>query len=178
MPFWGVCYLGDVSELGLGLVFFSSVVYVYLLYLFFCTLFIFDVIEFKTLSSLKNFGKLSVVAVTFVLFLLSVAGIPPLAGFVSKFLMFNFLYLSQFFYFIFLFSFVNFFTMYFYLQCLRFTVAKSQLNVFIICGFRVWLNKITVTGVVILNLFNFFSILLSIDLFFWFFNLILQKCVF
>lgn len=150
----------------------------YLLYTFFCVLFLFNVAEFKTLNSLKNFGKLNIATITTIMMLLSVAGIPPLAGFVGKFLILNFLLFQQFLYYVFLFSFVNFFTLYFYLQCLRFLVAREQNNVFVVVNKRAFLNKSILTIIVLLNLFNFFGILFFTDLFFWFFCLVLQKHTF
>jgi len=159
-------HVDTVNEFGLGLVFFNAGVYVYLLYTFFCILLLFNVAEFKTLNSLKNFGKLNVATITIIMVLLSVAGIPPLAGFVGKFLLLNFLFFKQFFYFAFIFSFVNFFTLYFYLQCLRFLIAKDQSNVFVLINMRAFLNTVTVTVVVLLNLFNFFGILFFVDVFF------------
>lgn len=178
MSSFTTCYLGTISEFGLCLVFFNVYVYVYLLYTFFCVLFLFNVAEFKALNSLKNFGKLNIATITTIMMLLSVGGIPPLAGFVGKFLILNFLLFKQFFYFIFLFSFVNFFTLYFYLQCLRFLVAKEQTNVFILMHKRAFLNKVILIVIVVLNLFNFFGILFFVDLFFWFFCLVLQRHVF
>jgi len=171
-------YFDLVNEFGLCLVFFNSWIYVYLLYTFFCILFLFDIKKMKTLNSLKNFGKLNIVTITIVMVLLSIAGIPPLAGFVSKFLLLNFLLFRQFFYFIILFSVVNFFALYFYLQCLRFLISKNQTNVFILKNKRVYLNTTIITILVLLNLFNFFGILFLGDVLYWFFVLILQKHIF
>ena len=159
-------YFDITSEFGLSLVFFNACVYVYLLYTFFCVLLLFNITEFKTLNSLKNLGKLNVATITTIMVLLSVAGIPPLAGFVGKFLILNFLLFKQFFYFVVLFSLVNFFTLYFYLQCLRFLIARSQTNIFILLNTRAFLNKVVVTLLVLLSLFNFFGILFFSDVFF------------
>ena len=51
-----------------------------------------------------------------VLTILSMSGLPPLMGFVGKFLIFNFLFLSQKYIYILVFSLLNFFSIYFYIQ--------------------------------------------------------------
>ena len=69
------------------------------------------------------------------------AGIPPLMGFVGKFLLFNFLFLSQKYIYIIVFSSLNFFSIYFYIQNLRFLVSKTQSMYFLVAGFYVFFNK-------------------------------------
>jgi len=70
-------------------------IYVYLLYLFFSLLFLLDVRKIKTINSLKVFSRYNFISMTIVLVFLSMSGIPPLVGFVGKFLIFNFLFLTQ-----------------------------------------------------------------------------------
>lgn len=103
------------------------------------------------------------------------AGIPPLAGFVGKFLLFNFLFFMQKYFIIFLFSFLNFFSIYFYIQNLRFIISKTQPNYFLIGGFYVYFNKNLINLIVLLNLFNFFSILYFEDMLYFVLNVFYYK---
>ena len=91
-------------------------IYVYILYLFFSVLFLYDVKKLKTLNSLKVLNKYNFISISVVLIFLSMSGIPPLAGFIGKFLLFNFLFFSQKYIYILVFSFLNFFSIYFYIQ--------------------------------------------------------------
>lgn len=168
-------YFNIVPEFGLSLIFFNAYIYVYLLYTFFCIIFLFNFSGFKTLNFLKSFGKLNTVTITIIMVLLSIAGVPPLSGFVGKFLIFNYLFFQQFYSYVVIFSFANFFALYFYLQCLRFMVSKDQVNIFLIFKNRVFLNKSIIVLLIILNIFNFFGILFLEDLLYWFFNLTLCK---
>jgi len=103
------------------------------------------------------------------------SGIPPLIGFVGKFLLFNFLFLTQKYIFLFGFSILNFFSIYFYVQNLRFLVSKSQANFFLICGYYVLFNKTIINILVILNVFNFFSIIYVEDVLYMVINIFLYK---
>jgi NADH-quinone oxidoreductase subunit N len=138
-------------------------------------LFLFDTKQIKSLSNLKVFNRINFISVTVVLSLLSMSGIPPLAGFVGKFLLFNYLFLNQKYFFIFLFSFLNFFSIYFYIQNLRFIISKTQSNFFLFNGYYVFFNTGLINIIVLLNMFNFLSILYFEDLLYYFLNLFLYK---
>lgn len=103
------------------------------------------------------------------------AGIPPLMGFVGKFLLFNFLFLSQKYIYIFIFSILNFFSIYFYIQNLRFIISKTQPSYFIVGGFYVFFNKDLLNILVLLNVLNFFSILYFEDILYLFLNVVSFK---
>jgi NADH:ubiquinone oxidoreductase subunit 2 (subunit N) len=103
------------------------------------------------------------------------SGIPPLAGFIGKFLIFNFLFVSQRYIFIFIFSTLNFFSIYFYIQNLRFLISKAQCNLFLIGGFYAFLNKALLNILVLLNLLNFFGILYFEDMLYLFINVVTYK---
>lgn len=112
----------------MSIIYMNIYIYVFILYLFFSVLFIFDVKKLKTLNNLKVLNRYNFFSITVVLTFLSMSGIPPLAGFVGKFLLFNFLFFSQKYIFIVFFSFLNFFSIYFYIQNLRFLISKTQQN--------------------------------------------------
>lgn len=140
-------------------------------------LFLYDIKKLKTLTSLKVLNKYSFISLTTVLLFLSMSGIPPLAGFVGKFLMFNFLFFSQNYIYVSLFSLLNFFSIYFYVQNLRFMVSKTQVNFFLISGFNVFYSKNLINILVFLNLLNFFSIIYIEDLFYILLNIFLYKFI-
>jgi NADH:ubiquinone oxidoreductase subunit 2 (subunit N) len=103
------------------------------------------------------------------------SGIPPLAGFVGKFLLFNFLFFTQKYLVIILFSLLNFFSIYFYLQNLRFLISKTQPNYFLINGYYVYFNKGLINLIVFLNLFNFLNIFYFEDVLYFFLNIFFFK---
>jgi len=90
--------------------------------------------------------------------LLSLAGMPPLLGFVGKFLLLIFLaYKNQFLLFI-VFSLINLFMIYFYIQNLRFLVSKSSSHTINVRGFFAVIDLRLVNLVIVLNFFNVFGI--------------------
>ncbi len=150
-------------------------IYIYILYIFFSLLFLYDLKKIKTLNNLKVLNRYNFVSLTTVLIFLSMAGIPPLMGFVGKFLLFNFLFLSQKYIYIFVFSVLNFFSIYFYIQNLRFLISKTQPSYFLIGGFYVFFNKGLLNILVLLNVLNFFSILYFEDILYFFLNVVAFK---
>lgn len=158
-----------------SIIYLNIFIYILLLYLFFSLLFLFDIKQIKSLNNLKVFSRIGFISITTILSLLSMSGIPPLAGFVGKFLLFNYLFLGQKYFFIFLFSFLNFFSIYFYIQNLRFLISKTQSNFFLINGYYVFFNVGLINIIVFLNFFNFLGILYLEDLLYYFLNLFLYK---
>ena len=114
-------------------------------------------------------------SLTTVLIFLSMSGIPPLLGFVGKFLIFNFLFFTQKYIYIIIFSVLNFFSIYFYIQNLRFMISKTQVNFFLVGGFYAYFSKNLINILVFLNILNFFSIIYFEDVFYFFINLLLYK---
>ena len=77
--------------------------------------------DLKILNS-SNFFLL-----TIIFLFLSLAGIPPLVGFIGKFLMLILFFNQNYFLFIILFFLLNLFMIYFYIQNLRFLWRKTKL---------------------------------------------------
>ncbi len=163
---------------GYSILYMSIYTYIFLLYLFFSLLFLFDLKKIKTISSLKIFYKHSFLSTTIVLVFLSMSGIPPLAGFVGKFLIFNFLFLTQKYIYVIFFSILNFFSIYFYIQNLRFLVSKTQHNFFIVNCYYVFFNKNLINLLVLLNFWNYFGILYFEDALYFFIFILTFKTIF
>ena len=170
-----LCVLNNNVSSGVAIIYLNIYIYIFILYLFFCLLFLYDIKKIKTLSDLKIFNKYNFVCISTVLVILSLAGIPPLMGFVGKFLLFIFLFFSQKYNYIILFSLLNFFSIYFYTQNLRFLISKTQGNFFLVDGFYIFFNVGLINIIVILNLFNFFGILFAEDLYYYLLNVIFFK---
>ena len=150
----------------LGVVYLNIVLYVCLLFLFFSLLFIFDLKKLKTINGLKFLSKQIFFSITTLLLFLSISGIPPLSGFAGKFLLLNFMFFLQKKTIILLFSTLNFFSIYFYAQNIRFLVSKFFSNFFLIDGYYFVINKKIINILVILNFLNFFIIVYLVDVFY------------
>lgn len=159
----------------ISIIYMNIYIYTYIIYIFFSLLFLYDFKKIKTLNNLKILYRYNFVSLTTVFFFLSVSGIPPLMGFVGKFLLLNFLFFSQKYFYIIIFSLLNFFSLFFYVQNFRFLVSKTQTNYFLINGFYVFLNKNLINILVFLNYLNIFSILYLEDILYFFLNMVFFK---
>jgi len=138
----------------LSLLLFNVIVYIFMLMNIFLLLFLFDLRYLKTLNELKFLNNTSFLTVYLVLLFLSFAGTPPLLGFVSKFLIFIFILYKQNIFIFFIFLLLNFFSMYFYLQNLRFIVSKNITNKLIYKNNNIF----NVNIIYLFNIFNFFNL--------------------
>lgn len=143
------------NEYNLSILLFNIFSYIFILMNIFLLFFLFDLKYIKTLNDLKFFGNLPLITTFIVILLLSFAGIPPLLGFISKFLIFIFIITKNNYLFLFLFIFSNMFIIYFYIQNLRFVVSKNISNKFFIYNNSIDLNK---NLILIFNLFNYLNI--------------------
>ena len=129
-----------VVEYYFFIIMFNALIYTALLSVFFAIFFLFDYRLFRTLNEYKFFRTTGFINTSLVILFLSLAGIPPLAGFLSKFLLFYLLFLSKIQVFIISMLIFNLFVMYFYLQNIRFVYSKKSPIIFFFSKFRVYLN--------------------------------------
>jgi len=80
---------------GFTLILLNIYIYIFLLFNIFGLFFLFDLRYLRTLNELKSCGNLVFISITVSLLLISLAGVPPLLGFVGKFLLFIFLIKSS-----------------------------------------------------------------------------------
>lgn len=152
-------------EYSIGLFLFNIFIYILLLTTVVLLIFLFDLRIFKSLNELKGIGNLSFVTFAFITTLLSMAGLPPLAGFVGKFMLIIFIFFKkQFLLALFLINF-NFFALYFYLQNARFLIKKHTTKTpFIFFRNYSYINMPFISWIVLLSFFNFLSIFFVEDM--------------
>lgn len=123
-----------------------------------------NISKFKSLNQFKEFNSFSFILYSIILGLLSMAGIPPLLGFTGKFLIILYLNFRSDYLIILLTLIINMFSMYFYIQNLRFLVKKSKSKIFNYSGYYLNVNYSLFVVIILLNFFNVFGILFVSDL--------------
>jgi len=158
------------SEYILSILTINLFMYTLLLYSIFALFFMFDLKYIKTLSDLKNFNYVDLVSTTLVICFLSLAGIPPLLGFIIKFCIFIF-YVNQIQYaLIFIVILFNLFAMFFYIQNTRFIISKEQKFFFIFRENKIHISYLLIKIIILLNFVNFIGILIYNDIYIYFNN--------
>lgn len=104
-------------------------IYVFLVFTFFLLLNTFDLKYIKNLSDLKKFGIVFPLNLVFLMTILSFAGIPPLFGFSIKLMLFLIVIKGTAIFYTVLLTLFNFFTLYFYIQNVRYVINNTT-NVF------------------------------------------------
>lgn len=160
--------ISSYSEYSLSLIILNIFIYVILILNLFLLLFLFDLKYIKTLSDIKFINNLPFISIFVIVLLLSFAGIPPLLGFLSKFLMFLFLFFKKNYFYVFIFLFINMFSIYFYIQNLRFLISKNSSNKFSIKNNLIVFNANLLFYINFLNFFNVFSIFFIEDVVLYF----------
>jgi NADH:ubiquinone oxidoreductase subunit 2 (subunit N) len=97
--------------------------------------------------------------------LLSLAGMPPLTGFTSKFVMLIYLLYKNQFLMFFFFSVINIFMIYFYIQNIRFMMRKVSSQIILIKNFVANIEFNLVALLTFLNFLNLFNIFVFGDFF-------------
>jgi len=147
-----------VINYGFSILFFNVYIYILILYFLFNIFFLFKSNKFISLNTLKGVSGYNYINNTILLILVSMAGIPPLLGFFGKFLAFNFLFYKNNVILIIIFSFMNFFSIYFYIQNIKFLKKKNFKNFFFLKKNKILLNKIILNKLTLLNYINIFGI--------------------
>lgn len=111
---------------GFSLIVFNIIIYLFSLTIIFFIFFLFNLNSFLNLSSIKIFSSSYFYYMAIILSLLSLVGMPPLLGFVGKFLMVIFVNLKTHFFFFIIFIVLNLLLIYFYIQNFRFLIKKTN----------------------------------------------------
>lgn len=153
----------NYNEYFLGTIAFNVFIYVLLVYNLFSLFFVFDVKYIKSLTELKDMNYVDGLTTCIILTFLSLAGIPPLLGFVSKFLLFIYFLVKVNVAILVVIILFNFFVMFFYLQNIRFLVSSNPKNFFNIKNNFVFWDKTLILFIILLNLFSIFGMFLADD---------------
>ena len=148
------------------------IIYIFLVFAFFILLNTFDVRFIKNLSDLKKLGVIFPFNLLFLIIILSFAGIPPLFGFSIKLILFLLIINSAAFFYLTIVALFNFFTLYFYIQNVRYVVNNSSNNFYIYMNNFVSLSDITMFFSMLFFLINLVGVVYLSDLFI-FFNILL-----
>jgi NADH:ubiquinone oxidoreductase subunit 2 (subunit N) len=143
-------------------------IYIFLVFSFFLLLNSFDVRFIKNLSDLKKFGVLFPFNLLFLITILSFAGIPPLFGFSIKLIIFLLIINNAALFYLMFISLFNFFTLYFYIQNVRYVVNNSSNNFFIYINNQVFLSDNSMFYSIAFLLVNLLGILYLSDMLIFF----------
>jgi NADH:ubiquinone oxidoreductase subunit 2 (subunit N) len=153
-----------IVEYGLGLLVLNILVYLALMALIFGIFFIFQINLIQNLSALRLLNSHKFFSIIIILAFLSLAGVPPLLGFIGKFLLLM-LIISTNNYLVFVFlSFINLFTLYFYLQNTRFIITKNQSQIQNVINMGINFSYKPINIVCLINSINFLGIFIFEDI--------------
>lgn len=156
--------LEELTTFGLSLLFLNIINYL-LIFLPIISIILFcDISKIKNLNQFKEFNSYSFILYTVMFSLLSMAGIPPLLGFTGKFLAILFLSLKSQYFLLILTLILNMFSMYFYIQNLRFLIKKNKSSILNFKNYYVNINYSLNHVIVLLNFLNIFGFLFLSDL--------------
>lgn len=151
-------------EFIISIIYLNLITYLFLNFSLFSLIFLFDTNALISLSDLKKFGNLKFFSLTIILIMLSFAGVPPTVGFLSKSLIFLFIFFKKFYLFFFFISFINFFLIYFYIKNIRFLISKSDKAPFLFSNNYASMNTNLINFINFINFFNLMSLFYVGDL--------------
>lgn len=146
--------------------------YVYLIIFMFSVFFLFDIKYFRTLNEFKGFNNIQFISISLILIFLSLAGIPPLMGFIGKFLLFLLITSTYNIFFIIIFTLMNLFFMFFYLQNIRFIVSKQRFKFFNLKNYFVYYDWSLISLLVLFSFINIFGIFFFNHIFIYLYNVV------
>jgi len=146
------------------LTFIVLIIYIFLIFTLFILLSSFDIRSVRNLSDLKKFGVLFPFNFLFLITILSFAGIPPLFGFSIKLIVFLLLINSSISFYLVILAIFNFFTLYFYIQNIRYLVSNSPNNYYIYANYFVVLSDVNMFVSIIFFIINILGVLYLSDI--------------
>jgi NADH-quinone oxidoreductase subunit N len=139
------------------------IIYIFLVLTFLILLNTFDVRFIKNLNDLKKFGTLFPFNLFFIVIILSFAGVPPLFGFSIKLILFLFVINGTAIFYIILLTLFNFFTLYFYVQNVRYVINNSKNNYYVYSNYFAHISDISIFLLLIAFGVNILGILYLTD---------------
>jgi len=152
-----------IVEYGTGLLILNILTYLILMVMVFSVFFIFRINLIQSLSNLRLLSSHKFFSLIIILTFLSLAGIPPLLGFIGKFLLLMVIICTNnYLLFVFL-SLINLFTLYFYLQNTRFIISKNASKAINVVNGGINFSYTPITLVCFINSVNFLGIFIFED---------------
>jgi len=156
--------LEELTTYGLSLLLLNIINYLLIFLPIISIILICDITKIKNLNQFKEFNSYNFILYTVMLSLLSMSGIPPLLGFTGKFLAILFLSFKSQYFLLILTLILNMFSMYFYIQNLRFLIKKNKSSILNYKNYYINLNYSINQLIVLLNLLNIFGFFFISDL--------------
>ncbi len=148
-------YLSSVSVSNVFFILFLNIlIYLYLTSLVFFLLFLFDLRYFRTLNEFKVIYNNKFLSTAFVLALLSLAGVPPMLGFIGKLVMLLLFYSKFNLLIFFFFIIITIFSIYYYILNLRYLANEDSSIFYHMKGNIIYLNFPIVFLITVMFIFN------------------------
>lgn len=138
------------------------------MFTFFLLLNNYDIRFIKNLSDLKKFGVTFPFNLIFLITIMSFAGIPPLFGFSIKLILFLLLINGSSLIFVVILAVFNFFTLYFYIQNVRYVINNSKSNFYVYVNNFVYISDVVIYMLLMSLLLNISGILYLADILLFF----------
>jgi NADH-quinone oxidoreductase subunit N len=157
-------YLNEISFFGISILIINIINYLSVFLIIISLILMCNISKFKSLNQFKEFNSYTFILYTILFSLLSMAGIPPLLGFTGKFLSIIYLNFKSQYVLVLIMFIINMFSMYFYIQNIRFVVKKTKSSILFYKNYYINLNYSLSLIIVILNILNIFGFLFISDL--------------